>query len=839
MSGNNTLKKATAGLLAFVLAAGMMPVSAETISKDGTAVVAVTAESEKNEKEIEIWSGKGKGTKADPFQIASAEEWKQLAEKVNEGESFSGKYFKLTKDITVTEMIGKNEHPTETVSRPFSGIFDGNGHTMTLKIDESKKDADKMTHCAAPFCGVKDAVIKNLTVDGSVKSGIHSAGIVGAALGTLEIENVLVAADISGGTHNGGLIGHSYNAEVKLKNCGFTGTVKATDVACGLVGWCGYNANITVDNCLISGKCTDAGKVNPIADGMSGTVNIKDTYSTFVGTGSNALSFTGEVKAISDLTAPVAVEEELVYDEEEHELVKAGSVKGAKMVYSLSANGTYTEETPKVTDAGEYNVWYKLEGMGNCTAKAVKVTVGKADIEPSVYVANWAIGDEPSVPVVEGNKGDGEVTFEYKPIDSDDKTYTDKAPAEVGKYIVKATIPETENYFGGEAYCFFDVEIKYTWHEAADASCDKDGNSGYFEGSDGKFYIFADGAYQEIEKDSWKIPATGHTYGEPEFKWAEDHRSAVASFKCEDCDHVENIKAVVTSKIMDATCTKDGEGYYTATVSFGGEVYTETKEIVLHATGHSYTKTEWIWKKNASGATVNVICDKCGDTLTAEAEISVKIINPTYNTEGKKIYTATATIEGVEYTDVRTIKIDKLSTATKLSYEAGNGSAVLSWTPVADAEKYAVCAYISGVWRKFEEVDGTSYEIKGLNPGTVYKVAVIAYANGSWSTDTSNAIGVGCKSKFPGVDVEVSHKRFKLTWTPVENAERYAIAIYKNGEWVVVAREDADVTSVISPEFEPGTYKMVVCARINGEWDLRKFESRTFEVTIRDRKSVV
>ena len=45
----------------------------------------------------------------------------------------------LTKDITVTEMIGKNEHPTETVSRPFSGIFDGNGRTLTVKIDESEK----------------------------------------------------------------------------------------------------------------------------------------------------------------------------------------------------------------------------------------------------------------------------------------------------------------------------------------------------------------------------------------------------------------------------------------------------------------------------------------------------------------------------------------------------------------------------------------------------------------------------------------------------------------------------------------------------------------------------
>ncbi|SEL01235.1 fibronectin type III domain-containing protein [Ruminococcus albus] len=829
MSGNYTLKKVTAGLLAFVLAAGMMPVSAESFSKDGAAVVAVTAVNEK--EETEIWSGKGKGTKAEPYQITSSDEWKKLAEKVNEGESFSGKYFKLTKDITVTEMIGKNEHPTETVSRPFSGIFDGNGHTLTVKIDESEKEADKMTHCAAPFCGVKDAVIKNFTVNGSVKSGIHSAGVVGAALGTLEIENVQVNAEISGGTHNGGLVGHSYGTAVKITNCGFNGTVKASDVACGLIGWCGDNGNVTVTNCLIDGKCTEAVSIDPVAAGTSGKVTIKNTYSTFEAVGANNLVFTGEVKKVSDITAPVAVEE-LVYDEEEHELITAGSVKDAKMVYSLSVDGNYTRDLPKVKDAGDYEVWYKLEGMGNCTAKFVKVTVERADIEPTVSVANWAFGDEPSVPVVDGNKGEGEVKFEYKSKDAEDSEYTDKVPTEVGNYTLRATIAETQNFKGAEALADFTLEIKYTWHDAAEASCDKDGNTGYFDGSDGKFYVFADGAYQEIEKDSWKVPATGHTYGDPEWKFTADYRTAIASFKCEDCGHVENVKTLVTSKIKDATCTEEGKAVYSAMIEFNGKKYTETKEIVLPAVGHSYTKTEWIWNKNASGATVNVICEKCGDVKTGKAEISVKTINPTYNAEGKKIYTATATIDGVEYTDVRTITISKLSTATELSYEAGNGSAVLSWTPVASAEKYAVCAYISGTWHKLDEVDGTSYEFKGLNPGTVYRVAVIAYANGSWSTDVSNWIGVACKSKFPGVDVEVSHKRFKLTWTPVEGAERYAIGAYINGEWKILAREDGDVTSVISPEFESGTYKMVVCARINGEWDLRKLESRTFEVTI-------
>lgn len=172
-----------------------------------------------------------------------------------------------------------------------------------------------------------------------------------------------------------------------------------------------------------------------------------------------------------EIKAPEAVEEELVYDGEEHELITEGSVKGAKMVYSLTVDGKYTTDIPKVTNAGEYKVWYKLEGMGNCTAKFVKVNVAKADIEPSVSVANWAYGDEASVPAVEGNTGEGEVTFEYKVKGADDETYTDKVPTEVGEYTVKATVAETENYNGDEAFADFAVEIKYTRHEAKPSSC--------------------------------------------------------------------------------------------------------------------------------------------------------------------------------------------------------------------------------------------------------------------------------------------------------------------------------------------------------------------------------
>ncbi|ADU21435.1 fibronectin type III domain-containing protein [Ruminococcus albus] len=841
MTENITWKRVTAGLMALVLAAGAVPTGLGGAFKDRIAVVA-SAEAEtdtvkdtvkeETKEETEIWKGKGKGTKTAPYLISSADEWKQLAVLVNKGESFSGKYFKLTKDITVTEMIGKNEHPNETVSRPFSGIFDGNGRTLTVKIDESEKD-DK-THGAAPFCGVKDAVIKNLVVKSSIYSGIHSAGLVGVSLGTLEINNVLVEADISGDTHNGGLVGHSFNTVMKITNCGFTGRVKASDVACALVGWCGPDANITVSNCLINGTIADAGTVNNIAEGMGGVVTIKNVYSTLEDKGNNSMTVKGSVTPVSEIKAPEAVEEELVYDGEEHELITEGSVKGAKMVYSLTVDGKYTTDIPKVTNAGEYKVWYKLEGMGNCTAKFVKVNVAKADIEPSVSVANWAYGDEASVPAVEGNTGEGEVTFEYKVKGADDETYTDKVPTEVGEYTVKATVAETENYNGDEAFADFAVEIKYTRHEAKPSSCNTIGNTEYYEGSDGKYYVLENtlyGGYKEIEKDSWIIPATHHHYeGAPEWKWTDDYSTATAEFNCVNGDATEKVKAEVTSDVKKPTCTEKGKAVYTAKVTFEGEEYTDTKTEVLEATGHSYGEPVWTWDKN--NASVKIVCSECGDELSADAKITVKVINPTFEADGEIVYTAAATIDGKEYTDKKVVYTSKLSSDTTLSYVPGNGSVSLSWTAVDNAEKYAVCSFVGGKWRKFAEVEGTSYEVKGLKKGVNYKTAVLVYANGKWSSDFSNAIGVTPKSDFPVADVEVSGKRFKLSWSTVEGADRYGIGIYKDGEWELLAREDGDVNSVISPEFEDGTYRIAVFARVNGEWDMRNIDSRAFDVTI-------
>lgn len=207
----------------------------------------------------------GSGTENDPYRITSADDWDTLATSVNGGNDYSGKYLKLMGDITVSKMIGINNHASgsnpQTNQKSFSGTFNGDGHTLNLNIK------DKDTHGAAPFSATKNATIKNLNVTGSVVGGIHSAGLVGVPNGTLTVENCTVSAAISGSTHHGGFVGHAFNATVNLKSCIFDGSLTGGTLG-GMIGWSGLNASqrptIEINNCLFSGTYTEASAFHPV-----------------------------------------------------------------------------------------------------------------------------------------------------------------------------------------------------------------------------------------------------------------------------------------------------------------------------------------------------------------------------------------------------------------------------------------------------------------------------------------------------------------------------------------------------------------------------------------------
>ena len=97
--------------------------------------------------------------------------------------------YKLMADITVGDtMIG-------SYTAPFTGYFDGNGHTITVKNNYTNLNSDKsLSACAyvGLFACVTDATIKNLTVKGEMNvttvCGFIGA-LVGGSYGDTTIEN--------------------------------------------------------------------------------------------------------------------------------------------------------------------------------------------------------------------------------------------------------------------------------------------------------------------------------------------------------------------------------------------------------------------------------------------------------------------------------------------------------------------------------------------------------------------------------------------------------------------------------------------------------------------------
>ena len=121
-----------------------------------------------------------------------------------------------------------------------------------------------------------------------------------------------------------------------------------------------------------------------------------------------------------------------------------------------------------------------------------------------------------------------------------------------------------------------------------------------------------------------------HTYGKPVFEWSADYRTVNAVFTCtaDDCEK-DGMESVTVEGEVDEgevtaepTCREEGKKLYTATVTFNGEVYTDTKTEALATVDHSYTN--YVDDNNATCAkngTATAACDYgCGTTHTIELE---------------------------------------------------------------------------------------------------------------------------------------------------------------------------------------------------------------------------
>ena len=158
-----------------------------------------------------------------------------------------------------------------------------------------------------------------------------------------------------------------------------------------------------------------------------------------------------------------------------------------------------------------------------------------------------------------------------------------------------------------------------------------------------------------------ELAALGHKYGAPVWNWTKGENNtytATATFTCaNDEKHVETVDAKVTEKSDGATCTEAGKITYTATVTFEGKDYKDTKTEEVAALGHDYKVSEkdgWKWtadKEKEYTAVATFVCSRCKDAQDVTADVvkedknSQIIYKATakYTDETGKEFTATAT----------------------------------------------------------------------------------------------------------------------------------------------------------------------------------------------------
>lgn len=203
------------------------------------------------------WDFPGRGTVEDPYQISSAAVWDFLADQVNGGTNYSGKYFQLTNDINVTTMVGTSTYDGHFLY--FSGIFDGDGKTLNVELVGT-------TECTAAFSALDNATIKNLHITGSINTpNVRPASIAGFVNGNCTIENcwseVAISSSHSASENNwidaGAFVARvNGNQSLTLTGCLFTGSITYDDETAyeggGMVGWTRQGATVTLNKCVFA-----------------------------------------------------------------------------------------------------------------------------------------------------------------------------------------------------------------------------------------------------------------------------------------------------------------------------------------------------------------------------------------------------------------------------------------------------------------------------------------------------------------------------------------------------------------------------------------------------------
>ena len=231
------------------------------------------------------WAWDGSGTSADPYLIKTSADWKQLADDVSAGNSYSGQYFEMTADIDAQGVsVGASD-------KPFSGTFSGGMYTLTYNAGTISSYSEGNN---APFVLLKGAAIKDLKVTGTIYSkSMYAAGLAcfvdGAKTTTISGCHVTTQMhgnyDLDSEANFGGFVAYVKSTSYEpltFANCSFQGLMG--NFTAGSACFVGFTrVPISLEHCMVDPVNLFQGIANTAtfvraADGVAFT--LKECYYT-------------------------------------------------------------------------------------------------------------------------------------------------------------------------------------------------------------------------------------------------------------------------------------------------------------------------------------------------------------------------------------------------------------------------------------------------------------------------------------------------------------------------------------------------------------------------------
>ena len=152
------------------------------------------------------------------YILSSLQDWKDFASLAQTVPTINAR---MIADID----LGDDQTMIGSESVPYEGIFDGQGHKLTVAYSQAG-----ITDGIGPFHAVGAATIQNLHVDGSMLTNCGIGGIAGIIAGNVTIQKCWVSASMQS-------VGSKY-----------TGTIG------GFCSWCAAaNCHLTIEDCLFDG----------------------------------------------------------------------------------------------------------------------------------------------------------------------------------------------------------------------------------------------------------------------------------------------------------------------------------------------------------------------------------------------------------------------------------------------------------------------------------------------------------------------------------------------------------------------------------------------------------